>query len=204
MSIKAVFFDLGGVILRTEYQAPRQHLAESFGMDYDDIDKVVFGGGPNGSAAKASVGEITEEEHWLNVTKILKQPEGEYKRIRDEFFGGDIIDHEILDFLRSIKPKYKVGLISNAWSGLRDYIVREKFDDVFDYMIISAEVGVAKPDAKIYQIALEQFQVRASEAVFVDDFIENIKACEKLGMKGIHFKTPDDAMSELRSLLKRK
>ncbi|MDX1378980.1 MAG: HAD family phosphatase, partial [Anaerolineales bacterium] len=194
MSLKVVFFDLGGVILRTEYQAPRQRLAESFGLDYDDIDNVVFGGGANGTAPKATVGAITEEEHWLNVMKILKQPAGEYERVRDEFFGGDILDHDILNFLRSIKQKYKVGLISNAWSGLRNYIVREKFDDVFDHMIISAEVGVAKPDAKIYQIALEQFQVQAKEAVFVDDFIENIEACEKLGMKGIHFKSPESAL----------
>ena len=201
MSIKAVIFDLGGVILRTEYQAPRQHLAESFGMDYDDIDKIVFGGGPNGSAAKASVGEITEEEHWLNVMKMLKQPASEYERIRAEFFAGDVIDHTILDFLRSIKPKYKVALISNAWSGLRDYIVREKFDDVFDPMIISAEVGVAKPEAKIYHLALEQLQVQADEVVFVDDFIENIEACEELGMEGIHFKNSESAIQHLKALL---
>ena len=201
MSIKAVFFDLGGVILRTEYQAPRQHLAESFGMDYDEIDKVVFGGGPNGSSDRAVVGEITEEEHWLNVMKLLKQPAGEYERIREEFFGGDVIDHEILDFLRSLKPNYKVGLISNAWSGLRDYIVREKFDDAFHHMVISAEVGVAKPDAKIYHIALEQLQVQADETVFVDDFIENIEACEKLGMKGIHFKSREQAIGKIKELL---
>ena len=201
MTIKAVFFDLGGVIVRTEYQAPRQHLAESFGMDYDDIDRVVFGGGPNGSAARATLGEITEEEHWLNVMKVLDQPAAEYERIRDEFFGGDVIDRDILDFLRSIKPSYKVGLISNAWSGLRDYIVREKFDDVFDHMVISAEVGVAKPVAKIYHIALEQFEVSPNEAVFVDDFIENIEACENLGMKGIHFKNPTSAIQQLKELL---
>jgi epoxide hydrolase-like predicted phosphatase len=165
------------------------------------MDKVVFGGGADGSAAKATVGMITEEEHWLNVMKILKQPAGEYERIRDEFFGGDILDHDILDFLRSIKPKYKIGLISNAWGGLRDFIVREKFDDVFDHMVISAEVGVAKPDARIYQIALEQFEVSPNEAVFVDDFIENIEACEKLGMKGIHFKTPEVAIQKLKTLL---
>ena len=201
MSIRAVFFDLGGVIVRTEYQAPRQHLAESFGMDYDDIDKIVFGGGPNGSAAKATVGEITEEEHWLNVMKVLKQPASKYEHIRDEFFAGDVIDLEIVDFLRSIKPKYKVGLISNAWNGLRDYIVREKFDDAFHHMVISAEVGVAKPDPKIYDIALEQLQVKAKEAVFVDDFFENIEACEKLGIKGIHFKSPDLALKQLREIL---
>lgn len=201
MSIKAVFFDLGGVVVRTEYQAPRQHLAESLGMDYDDIDKIVFGGSSNGSAARATVGEITEDEHWFNVMKVLKRPASEYERIRDEFFAGDVIDHDILTFLRSIKPKYKTGLISNAWSGLRNYIVREKFDDAFDRMIISAEVGVAKPEAKIFQIALEQLQVKAEEAVFVDDFYENIESCEKLGITGIRFKDTQSALRQLKALL---
>src|SRR4026208_223388 len=138
MSIRAVFFDLGGVILRTEYQAPRQHLAEEFGMDYEDIEKLVFA---TPSAARATLGQITEEEHWRNVMKILKRPVTEYERIRDEFFAGDVIDLKILSFLRSIKPQHKVGLISNAWSGLRNYIVREKFADAFHHLTISAEVG---------------------------------------------------------------
>lgn len=202
MSIRAVLFDLGGVIVRTEYQAPRQHLAESLGMDYDDIDKIVFGGGTNGSAARATLGQISEDEHWLNVMKILKQPASENARIRAEFFAGDIIDRTLLDFLRSIRPKYKTGLISNAWSGLRNYILREKFDDAFEYMIISSEVGAAKPDPKIFQIALEQLQVKANEAVFVDDFIENIEACQKVGMKGIHFRDVESAMKQLKAFLK--
>ena len=198
MSIRAVLFDLGGVILRTEYQAPRQHLAEEFGMDYEDIDKIVFSGN---SAARASVGEITEEEHWRNVMKILKKPTAEYERIRADFFAGDVIDHTILNFLRSIKPQVKVGLISNAWSGLRSYIEREKFDDVFDHMTISAEVGAMKPSARIFEFALEQLQVKAKEAVFVDDVLENIEACEKLGMKGIHFKDPESVLEQLKALL---
>lgn len=198
MTIKAVFFDLGGVIVRTEYQAPRQRLAERFGMDYEDIDRIVFG---SGSAVRASIGEIDEEDHWLTVMKVLKLPPSEYERVRDEFFAGDVIDHEVLNFLRSIKPNYKTGLISNAWSGLRDYIVREKFDDAFHHMVISAEVGVAKPDPRIFHIALEQAQVKAKEAVFVDDFLENIEACEKVGMKGIHFKDPASAIEQVRTLL---
>lgn len=201
MSIKAVIFDLGGVILRTEYQAPRQHLAESFGMDYDDIDQIVFGGGPNGSAARAFVGEITEKEHWLNIMKMLKQPADEYERIREEFFAGDVIDHALVDFIRSLRGKYKTCLISNAFDDLREYIVREKFDDAFDHMVISAEVKVAKPNAKIYHIALEQLQVQAEEAVFVDDFIENIEACEKFGMQGVHFQDSKSAIQQVKDLL---
>lgn len=201
MTIRAVFFDLGGVIVRTEYQAPRQRLAEQFGMDYEDIEKVVFGGGPNGSSARASVGEISEEEHWQNVMKVLKLPVSEAERVKREFFGGDIIDRTLLEFLRSLKPKYKVGAISNAWDGLRKFMEREKFADVFDAIIISAEVGAAKPSEKIYRVALEQLQVKPKEAVFVDDFIENIEACEKLGMRGIHFTDPESALKQLKAIL---
>ena len=196
--IKAVFFDLGGVIVRTEYQAPRQHLAERLGMEYEDIVKIVF---ESPSSAKASVGEISTEEHWAKVTKRLRRPESETQTIRDEFFGGDIIDRELVDFLRSLRPRYFVGLISNAWPDLRDYIIKQQFDDAFDHMVISAEVGVMKPEAKIYQIALEQAGVSPDEAVFVDDFIQNIEGCEELGMRGIHFRNPEQALDDLKQIL---
>ena len=198
MSIKAVIFDLGGVLLRTEYKAPRQSLADRLHMDYDDLVKIVF---DSPTAQQATVGEVTSEQHWASVMKRLKRPASETRAIRDEFFAGDIIDRQLLNFLRSLRGKYKTGLISNAWDDLRAYIVKEKFDDTFDHMIISAEVKVAKPSAKIYQIALEQLEVSPSEAVFVDDLIENIEACQKLGIKGIHFKSPEDALRQLKKLL---
>ncbi|MCI0555682.1 MAG: hypothetical protein L0287_32450, partial [Anaerolineae bacterium] len=141
MSIRAVLFDLGGVIVRTEYQAPRQHLAERLGMEYDDLVKIVF---DSESGYQASIGAITPEAHWASVMKRLKRPATEMDAIRHEFFAGDIIDRTIIDFLRSLRGKYKTGIISNAWGDLREYIVREKLDDAFDHMIISAEVGAVK------------------------------------------------------------
>lgn len=198
MSIRAVFFDLGGVILRTEYQAPREHLAEKLGMEYDDLVKVVF---DSESGYQASMGAITPDEHWATVVKRLKRPASEMEAIRHEFFAGDIIDRTLLEFLRSLRGTYKTGLISNAWGDLRDYIVREKFDDAFDHMIISAEVGAVKPEAKIYKIALEQAGVQANEAVFVDDFAVNIEGCEKVGMQGIYFEDAESTLLQLKELL---
>ncbi|MCI0552148.1 MAG: HAD family phosphatase [Anaerolineae bacterium] len=198
MSIRAVLFDLGGVIVRTEYQAPRQHLAERLGMEYDDLVKIVF---DSDSGYQASIGAILPEAHWDSVIKRLKRPASEMEAIRHEFFAGDIIDHTLIDFLRSLRGKYKTGLISNAWGDLREYIVREKFDDAFDHMIISAEVGAVKPEAKIYQVALEQVGVKPKEMVFVDDFAVNIEGCEKVGIKGILFKDPDSALKQLKALL---
>jgi epoxide hydrolase-like predicted phosphatase len=198
MSIRAIFFDLGGVLLRTEFQAPRQQLAERLGMEYDDLVKIVF---DSDSGFKATMGEISSEQHWDSVMRRLKRPASELAAIRAEFFAGDILDRTLLNYLRSLRRKYKTGLISNAWGDLRDFIVREKFDDAFDKLIISAEVGAAKPEPKIFQIALEQFGVKPNEAVFVDDFLINIEGCEKVGMKGIHFEDPESTLQQLKELL---
>ena len=198
MSIKAVFFDLGGVILRTEYQAPREHLAGRLGIEYEDLERAVFEGE---SARKAFIGEITEEEHWAFVARRLNRKPSEAEALRDEFFGGDVIDLNLVAFLRSLKSRYTTGLISNAWSGLRAYIVSQKFDDVFHAMTISAEVGVTKPTAKIYQLALEQARVQPEAAVFVDDFIENVEGARKLGMSAIHFRDAESTLTELKKLL---
>jgi len=198
MTIKAIFFDLGGVIVRTEFQAPRQRLAERLGMEYDDLNRIIF---ESASSNRASIGEISSEEHWAAVIQRLKRPNSEIAAIRAEFFAGDIVDRTLVEYIRSLRGKYKTGLISNAWGDLRDFIVREKFDDAFDRMIISAEVGAMKPEAKIYQIALEQFEVSPNEAVFLDDFYVNIAGCEKVGLKGIHFKDPETALQQLKKLL---
>ncbi|MBK9211114.1 MAG: HAD family phosphatase [Anaerolineales bacterium] len=199
MAIRAIFFDFGGVIMRTEYQSPRQKLAERFNMDYDEIDKAVFG---SDSARRASIGEITEEKHWAEIAKRFKQPASEMQAFRDMFFGGDVIDRSLVETIRSWRGKFHTGLISNAWSGLREFITKENVIDVFETVVISAEVGVVKPSAGIYELALKQANVKAEEAVFVDHMPVNIEACEKVGMKGILFNDPQESLKRLNQLLK--
>lgn len=199
MNIRAVFFDYGGVIQRTEFQAPRQRLAQRFGMDYDDIDKLVFS---SPSAAQAAIGAVSEADHWKVIAQRLKIREEDIAEVEKEFFAGDIIDHALLQYLRELRPHFITGIISNAWSDMRAYLERLRIAGSFDHLIISAEVGAAKPEARIYQIALEQARVRADEAVFVDDVIDNIEACERVGMKGIRFMNSQATVDLLEKILK--
>jgi putative hydrolase of the HAD superfamily len=198
MTIRAVYFDLGGVIVRTEFQVPRQHLAERFGMEYEGLIKLVF---DSETARQASLGLISEDEHWAAVTRRLQLPGSETRAVRDEFFAGDITDQNLLDFMRGLRKQFKVGLISNAWSGLRPWIVSKKFEDAFDAMTISAEAGVMKPDARIFQLALEKLGIAPSESVFLDDFPENVEAARAVGMHAIHFTWPEQALKELQQIL---
>jgi len=198
MPIKAIYFDLGGVIVRTEKPDSRAQLAVEFGMTYEQMDRFVF---DCKTAVQATIGEITEEAHWLDVTRRLKRPESELPHIRDAFFGGDTIDWEIVRFLREQRKVRKTGLISNAWDGLRPWIVSQKFDDAFDHMTISAEVHSGKPAPEIYLHALEKLGVQPAEAVFVDDVEKNIAACQALGMHGVLFRTSEQALADVKQLL---
>ena len=128
--------------------------------------------------------------------------EEEFPTVPLEFWGGDELDHGLVDYLRSKRSLYKTALLSNAWDDLRGVLEDGyQITDAFEVIVISAEVGVKKPDPRIYQILLEKLQVNPEEAVFVDDFIENVEAARQLGMYAVHFKGPDEACSVLEKLL---
>jgi len=198
MTIRAVFFDLGGVILRTEQPARRTDLALSLGLTYKEIDRAVF---ENDSSRQASLGLISEDQHWLNVAASLHLPEDRIEHLRFEFFAGDQLDLTLVDLMRSLRPAVRVGLISNAWNGLRAWITKQGFADTFDDMLISAEIGIAKPDARIYQAAMQNLHVLPHESVFLDDTLRNVEAARMLGMHAIHFQQPSHAIAELKVLL---
>jgi epoxide hydrolase-like predicted phosphatase len=199
MTVRAIFFDLGGVVVRTEFQAPREHLAERLNTTYEDLNRIVF---ESESSRQASIGSITTEAHWDAVTRRLGRPASEAKAVREEFYAGDVMDMDLLAFIRSLRPRYKTGVISNAWPDMREYLVERKVDDAFDALILSAEVGVMKPEAEIYRMAMDRLGVTAREAAFVDDTPVNIDAARALGMQGILFREPRRALSDLKGILK--
>lgn len=199
MPIQALFFDLGGVIVRTEDKTLRTEFGQRFGMTYDEIDRFVFG---SQTARQASIGLITEQQHWRDVARRLGLPEDDWQLVSEAFFAGDRIDQNLLAFIQSVRPEIKTGVISNAWDGLREYMRQKGFLAPFDEVIVSAEVGLVKPDARIYRLALEKLGVQAEESIFVDDMPENIAACNALGMKGVHFQSAEQALAEIQQLLK--
>lgn len=199
MPIRAVFFDNGGVILRTEYQAPRERLAERLNLTYEDLVKIVF---DSESSRRASLGVTGVEEHWATVARKVGRPVFEAGQIRDEFFAGDVLDRDLLDFIQALRPRYKTGMITNAWSDAREYLHKNRLDELFDGLVISAEVGVMKPEPQIYQIALERLKVLAEEALFIDDMPANVEGAQAIGMHGLLFRDAPRTRAELDKMLK--
>jgi epoxide hydrolase-like predicted phosphatase len=199
MAIQAVIWDLGGVLVRTEEPNPRKRLAARFGMTRNEIEGLVFGGE---SGDKAQRGEISVGQHWEAIGNKLGLTQGELNDFIAGFWGGDVLDTTLIDFIRSLRPELKTGLLSNAFSDLRRMLtdVWEIFD-VFDEVIISAEVGLVKPDARIYQLAVSNLGVTPNEAVFIDDFPHNVEGARAVNLQAIHFKSTRQTLDNLAEIL---
>jgi epoxide hydrolase-like predicted phosphatase len=198
-SIKAVIWDMGGVLLRTEDPQPRTTLAQRFGLTADELSHRVFEGE---TAAQATLGKLTDDELWRQVASGLGVPQSEAMDLSLQFFAGDRLDGQLVDFIRSLRPGYKTGLLSNAWPSARQMLTKSfPCIDAFDVAIISAEVGLAKPDPRIFQLVVDRLGVRPEESVFIDDVSVNVEGARAAGLNAVLFRNRDQALKELGAFL---
>jgi len=198
--IQAVIFDLGGVLIRTEDRHPRQMLADSFRMAVPDLEKIFFNG-ESGDAAQR--GDITVAEHWENVRVTLNLRPDELDLTRTTFFSGDVLDRQLFDYIKSLRPRYQTIALSNAMSDARSSLLNKwHVGDAFDQIFISAEMGMVKPDPRIYLAVIEQLNLTASQTVFIDDFQHNVKAAQTLGMRTIWFRNREQTIEAIDKMLK--
>lgn len=195
MAIKAIIWDMGGVIIRTEDMGPRDALAKRLGLSREELNRIVF---EPDDRKPAQLGEIDGEVYSHATADRL----GLYlQEFRQEFFGGDRLDEELVAYIRELRLKHKTALLSNALSNLRTFLADWNITDAFDLIVVSAEEHLLKPDPAIYKLALDRLGVNAAEAVFIDDMEANVEGARRVGMHGIQFISREQALSELQTLL---
>lgn len=130
------------------------------------------------------------------------------KAIIFDFFGvlTDEISNdpntELLAYIKkNLKPKYKLGVISNANADWFYEILSKEDAVMFDDVVISHRVGHAKPEPAIYQLSLKNLGVRADESIFIDDIESFCEAAQSLGMKTITYLSNKQLISDLKKIL---
>ncbi len=200
MSVKAVIFDFGGVLVRTRSQHLRRAWEERLGLPPGGASAAVFSG-ERGRAAQ--LGQISDVEHWRAIGEALGLAGAALAEFRHDFFAEDILDQDLLAYVdRLAVAGLHVGLLSNAADNARS-VFAKKYGILghFHSVTISAEEGVMKPDPRIFHVALARAGVRPDEAIFVDDFAENVAGAQVIGMIGVHFTDPNAARRQLVGLI---
>ena len=197
--IEVVFWDLGGVLVRTEDRSKREAWEARLGMEPGHLDRMIFGGE---MGKKAALGQADADDVWEWVRRELDLSREEGDQLIRDFWQGDDLDMELVGYIRGLRAQFQTGLISNAWPELREQLVDVwQIDDAFDDLVISAEVGLAKPDPAIYQLALGRMGVQAERSIFIDDFESNIAAASEMGMRAVLFSNSEQATAEVDNLI---
>lgn len=198
-SVRALTWDFGGVLFRTEDQAPRQSWERKLNLQAGELHDLVFYGQ---TSRLATVGKASTEDIWRTVGEQLELTFDDLDALRGDFWAGDRLDRGLLEATRTLRKHLKTALLSNAWPDLRSYLVEDlQIDDAFDLVVISAEEGTAKPSEQIYRILLDRLSIRAEECVFIDDSPENVRTASELGIQTVLYQEREQTLHDLRSLL---
>lgn len=199
MPIRAIIFDVGDVILHEHDHTKRTGWEKRLGLAPGELTRIVQDSEP---AAHAASGEVRERQVWEAVAKRLGLDVTQIPGLQRDFWSSEQLDTTLVQFIQSLRPRYKVGILSNAWSDARFFHnTKFKMNTWVDTAVYSAEVRLLKPDPRIYQIILDELQLPANECVFVDDKPANIQAAEALGMRGVLCRETQQTVDDIRACL---
>jgi len=194
--IKAIFFDIGGVVKKHPAEIRQAAVARRLGIDEEEF--VNFWKKHRYTLASGLMKEeefcrFAEEK--FNVSGALK-----FQMEEDEKSSKTGINTELLELIEKLKNKYILGLISNVSNIEKEY--NEKFGlyKLFDPCILSCDVGFVKPDEEIYRLALEKVGLKPEKCVVIDDRQNCLVVAEILGFKTIKFENNNKFKKDLESL----
>ena len=194
-SIDAVVFDFGGVYTPSPFDAVRA-VGAAAGLDGDDAMLFVFGAYDHDTDHpwhRAERGELT-----LDETRDQIRDQARLLGVEIDLYdvlaamSGAAVRDDVVERTRRLRAAgHRLAMITNNVAEFRDYWrAMLPLDELFDVVIDSSEVGMRKPDPRIFHLALESLGgVEPGRAVFLDDYPGNIVAAESVGMHAILVET---------------
>lgn len=196
---KTLIFDWGGVLMRTEDYAPRQQWDARLGLLAGSVERVVHG---LPSWREAQLGRVALGDYWQDVARELDLDDDDLSALQRDFYSGDRLDEGLINMIRALRGEgVPVALLSNNIHPLRDEMATLGVTDLFDPIVISAEIGVMKPDPAAYEAALDMIGVAAEQTLFIDDFAHNVEGARAVGMAALHFQAGIDLEARIREWL---
>jgi epoxide hydrolase-like predicted phosphatase len=199
VTVKAIVFDIGGVLTI----APR---ISDFGVFDSWEEKLGLEPGQislrAGSAWEGGrIGSISEKEVHRRLGKSLGWSDAQVTAFMVDFWKEYLgaPNTELAEYFRGLRPRYRTAILSNSFVGARER--QREFSELTDLIIYSHEVGVSKPEYRIYELTRERLGVQAEQTVFLDDAEQNVAAACKVGMHGILFRDNAQAIADIEASL---
>jgi putative hydrolase of the HAD superfamily len=207
--MRGVIIDWGGVMTRPILDTVDAWIrAEQIDRDsYTTVMRAwvtqAYGDGADNPIHALERGECTNEEFERQLAGQLTHVDGRPVRadgLLAKMFAATAMETAMLELVRSLRRAgLRTALLSNSW-GNDDY-PRHLFPELFDVVVISAEVGMRKPEERIFRHTAALLGLEPRECVFIDDVQANIAAAEAIGLVGLHHREPAPTIARLTDLL---
>jgi FMN phosphatase YigB (HAD superfamily) len=198
MSIKALIWDLQGVLLVTQDESIEISMAKRLNLPIEKIGTLFH----DEFNDRVDIGDFKQEDFWTFALDHLGLPPERLPELSSFFEDDFFIDQELLDQVRQYHKRFKSAMLSNFSEALRSLLeTRWNVEGAFDEIIISWEVKMIKPQPQIYDYTLKKLHVAKEEAVLIDDRIVNIRGALDFGMHAIHYKNRSQAIADLEKLI---
>lgn len=195
--IKAIGFDIGGVILPYSIPQQKQFIADSIGVELDDVIKAYRKYLP-----WLEIGALDTEEFWLDLIKETGSKADAKESMHvwtDHYIRENPIVAKIIGLVdRLRKDGYKVGILSNIDEAHGVINLHRHIFEHFDEVLLSYQIGVRKPDSAAFRLLANRLHVELEELIFIDDLQLNVDAATAIGVNGIHFETYEKLLGRLR------
>jgi epoxide hydrolase-like predicted phosphatase len=197
--IKAVFFDVGGVLIIRNDKRATLRWANKIGIRLDDLEGLVFHGD---IAREALIGRLSNGDQWKHLGKRFRLNDREITQMEKDFLMKGEENERLVSYVSRLrKAKFKTAILSNDNSDARRLWRRKySFLKLFDAVIVSAEIGIMKPDPRIFMLAADRLNVLPNEAVVVDNSKENVDTALSVGMVAVHYRNVSTTVTALRRL----
>ena len=200
MQVRAVVFDIGGVLEDTPATGVVEKWEAALRLRPGELNERL-----GGVWRAGEIGAISEAEVRASIAVRLRlddaQAEAFMHDIWTEYLGT--LNTELASYFGGLRPRYRTALLSNSFVGARE---REQerygFGDITDLIVYSHEVGMAKPDPRIYRLTCERLGVRPEQAVFLDDQADFVDGALETGMRAILYEDNDQAFGDLEAALR--
>jgi putative hydrolase of the HAD superfamily len=194
----ALLLDFGGVLTTSVWDSFAA-FCHGKGLD-DDAVKQLFRRDPAALAdlRELETGRMEEAEFERRFAERLGLAEAD--RLIDSMFSGMRPEPAMVEATRRAREAgVRTGLVSNSWS--TNHYDRSLLGELFDAVVISAEVGLHKPQPEIFRLAADRVGVEPRGCVFVDDLRANCAGAEAVGMTAVLHRGPAQTIARLSELL---
>lgn len=195
--IKGIFFDFDGVITLEKQGTPPviSYIAKATGLPVKSVETAY-----RKYNRALLYGEITHKDMWQGFCEEL-QREIDYEILTGAFLNITL-DQTVITYIKELKAKYIIGMITdNKVDRIETILKTLNIENLFDVVVISAEVHAGKTEEKIFEVALDRSRLEPQESVFIDNTARNLEVPARMGFRTIYFDDEKRDWTELKRVL---